>query len=421
MADRTNNITHSLSFNNRPLWFKAINRAWKGLYPVGTEIRLDKDDLIRTARRRSGRHDLGRGFWDEPLDRLLYSLNHEARLHPVGRFISRERMINLISVRLRAEWWFKKHPEILQQELYPVIMIMGLQRTGTTKLQRMLASDPDNRVLFSWEAINPVPMDGTLRDERKRIRVARTSEKALKYMAPGFFAIHPVEHLQPEEDILLLDVSFMSTTPEATAHVPSYASWLEKTDQSPAYAYAARLLKFLQWQRPARRWVLKSPHHMEFLDVAEKEFGKLHFLWTHREISQCVPSFLSMVGHSRVIFSDQVKTEEVARHWVKKIGYMLTKGMEFRRKETGEDKFTDIFYEDFKDRPLDGLRQIYTRYGGIDENQETRFQVSHRENPQGKYGKHVYSLEDFGLTRAELEGYSNGYPEFFKSLISKVM
>ena len=79
-----------------------------------------------------------------------------------------------------------------------------------------------------------------------------------KCASPDFFAIHPVEAEAPEEDVLLLDVSFLSTTAEATMHVPSYAAWLEETDQSPAYAYMVKLLKLLQWQRPAKRWVLKT-------------------------------------------------------------------------------------------------------------------------------------------------------------------
>jgi hypothetical protein len=388
-------------------------------YLAGTEIKLDKDDLIRTARKRSGHHNLGRDFHDEPLDRLLRSLNEEANLHPIGRFISRERLINLISVRLRAEWWFETHPEILDRQLYPAIIIMGLQRTGTTKLQRMLASDPDNRVLHSWEALNPVPLNGKLDDFRDRIKVARMSERALQLMAPGFFAIHPVEHLQPEEDILLLDVTFLSTTPEATTHVPSYAAWLEMTDQSPAYEYAAKLLKFLQWQSPARRWVLKSPHHIEFLAEAEKHFGNVHFIWTHRDISQCVPSFLSMVGHSRVIFSNHVELESVASHWVRKIGYMLAKGMEYRIKEGNEQKFTDIIYDRFTNDPMPDLQRIYSRFGGISKDQSDRFVKSHDENPQGKYGFHQYSLQDFGLTPEDLGRQSNSYPFFYNSLITK--
>ncbi len=169
----------------------------------------------------------------------------------------------------------------------------------------------------------------------RRMKAARISEKALRLMAPGFFSIHPVEYEKPEEDILLLDTTFLSTTPEATMHVPSYAAWLEQTDQSYAYQYIVKLLKLLQYQRPAKRWVLKSPHHMEFLDLANRHFGRVHFIWTHRNILESLPSFISMVAHSQTIFSDQVSLDRVARHWVKKTGYMLSKGIEFRKANPG--------------------------------------------------------------------------------------
>ncbi len=145
-------------FIKMPWWFRALNSTWKATYPLGTEGKLDKDSLIRSAKKSSGLDDLGKDFWDEPLDRMLRSINEEANLHPVGMFISKERIINLLKNRLRAEYYFKKHPEILEQELYPVWMIAGLQRTGTTKLQRLLNADPDNRVMASWEAINPAPI-----------------------------------------------------------------------------------------------------------------------------------------------------------------------------------------------------------------------------------------------------------------------
>jgi hypothetical protein len=410
-------IIKSADYDRRPGWFKLLNKMWYATYPLGTKIKLDKDDLIKAARKTTGYHDLGRDFWDEPFDRLLYSLNEEAALHPVGRFISRQRMINLLAIRLRAEHWFKKNPGILEQQLYPVLMIVGLQRTGTTKLHRMLAADPDNRVLLSWEAINPVPLDGEPQYVADRIRIARTSEKALKLMAPGFFAIHPVEHLAPEEDILLLDVSFLSTTPEATTRVPSYAAWLEKTDQSAAYAYAARLMKFLQWQRPGVRWVLKSPHHMEFLGVAEKEFGNVRFIWTHRDVYQSIPSFLSMVSHSQVIFSSHVVPGEVARHWVRKTGYMLSKGLQYRQSGQNEKKFSDIAYEDMLVKPVDTLTRLYGDCGLRRDGLEEIWSRADHENPKGKYGIHEYQLEDFGLSRKDIEMHTAHYQQFRRSSI----
>lgn len=409
-------IIRSGDFRKRPVWFNALNAFWKKAHTLGPGPSLNKDELISAARYNANLHDFGKDFWDEPLDRLIHSLNHEARLHPIGHFISRKRIINLLMVRLRAQYWFAKHPAILEQEIYPPLVIVGLQRTGTTKLHRLLTADPDNRVLRSWEAINPAPLDKVINGKDKRIKAAKTTEKALRMMAPGFFAIHPVEYTAPEEDILLLDVTFLSTTPEATSHVPSYASWLENTDQSYAYEYGARLLQLLQWQQPGKRWIMKSPHHLEFLPLIEKYFSNARFLWTHRDISECIPSFLSMVCHSRSIFSDEVSMEEVTEHWVRKTHYMLEKGIQFRALEDHHRKFTDIMYEELVRDPMGQLEKIYESYGGIPESLRERFRTAEMENPYGKYGLHEYSLSDFGLTREDIARRNPSYMKIYSGL-----
>lgn len=414
MNDRKISANH---FNKRPLWFNVINAAWQGTYPLGTRSKLDKDGLIKAARAQTGLNDLGNSFWDEPLDRLIQSIGEEARLHPVGYFITRQRLVNLLAVRLRAEEFFKKHPEILEQPLYPMMLIIGIQRTGTTKLQRLLASDPDNRALLSWEAINPAPVNGDAMTGGERKKIARMSEKALKYLSPGFFAIHPVEHLAPEEDVLLLDVSFLSTTPEATMHVPSYAEWLEKTDQSPAYEYGAKLLKLLQWQRPAKRWVLKTPHHLEFLPLVDKYYGQVQYIWTHRNVYESIPSFLSMVSYSRSIFSNSVSKDEVTGHWVRKIGYMLSKAMDFYEENNHIRKFTDARYQDLVNDPLTVLERIY-EVGNIplSNQQKMTFLEVDRNNPPGRYGSHEYRLEDFGIDESFIDVHTHRYREFRQTI-----
>src|SRR5690606_27360696 len=134
-------------------------------------------------------------------------------------------------IRLRVQGFVKQHPEVLDTDLGKVIVIAGLQRTGTTTLHRLLAADPDMRALMSWEALNPLPLPNEQPgNPEPRIAQPRRAEKGLAYLAPEFFAIHPVEHDAPEEDILLLDLSFMSQSPEATLNVPTYARWLEQQD-----------------------------------------------------------------------------------------------------------------------------------------------------------------------------------------------
>lgn len=401
---------------NRPWWFNSVNKVWKKTHALGSAPLLKKDELINAARREYGLHDFGKDFWDEPLDRLIHSLNYEASLHPIGSFISRKRIINLLGVRLRAENWFKKFPEILEQEVHPPMVIVGLQRTGTTKLHRLLTADPDNRVLRSWEAINPAPFKLNMNGKDKRIQVAKTSEMALRWMASDFFAIHPVEHSAPEEDILLLDVTFLSTTPEATTHVPSYSSWLEGTDQSYAYEYGSRLLRLLQWQQPGKRWVLKSPHHLEFLPLIEKYYGDPHFIWTHRNPTECIPSFLSMVCHSRVIFTDDVQVKRVTDHWVRKTSYMLEKGLDYRDRVNDRGRFTDIMYTDLVTNSMGQLEKVYERYGGIAESLKRRIKIAETNNPQGKYGIHEYDLSDFGLDAHDLAQKNNAYFALYNKL-----
>ena len=60
-------IISSSDFKNQPQWFNTLNRLWKKTYPHGKVPQLNKDDLIKTARRKTGLNDLGKDFWDEPL------------------------------------------------------------------------------------------------------------------------------------------------------------------------------------------------------------------------------------------------------------------------------------------------------------------------------------------------------------------
>jgi len=433
-------VTYSKNFSRRPLLFRMINSAWKSSYFLGTRIRLDKDDLIRRSKSITGLSDLGKDFWDEPLERMLKSINEEANLHPVGRFITRERLVSLLNIRLRAEYFFKKHPVILDQPLYPAWIIIGLQRTGTTKLHRLLASDPAHRVIPSWEVINPIPLDLDFTpvharksrtknahesrefaiplnyEDPKRLKTANTSVKAVKLMSPGFFAIHPIDARQPEEDILMLDISFLSTTAEAMMNVPSYADWLEHTDQSPAYEFAVRILKFLQWVKPARRWVLKTPHHLEFPDLISKYFNEVRFIWPHRNIYESVPSYLSMLTYNHMIFSDDVDEKRIARHWVRKTGYMLDKALKYRLQGNNQDQFIDIRYKDLVNDSMHELARIYSMDGGINERLVEGFRKHEAEHHHHKHGKHHYSLEDFDLTTSDIDTCTLHYQDFIREL-----
>lgn len=378
----------------RPLAVSMLNAVARR---CGIPGRLDAGAMVAAARRRTGLQDFGEEWFLEPLAVLVDSINSEAELTPVGRWIQKARLEGALAQRLRVEQLLRQHPEIRDLDLGKIIVVAGLQRTGTTTMHRLIGADPGARVLFAWEALDPVPAP-----QRIRVRRARMAERAIAYMAPEFFAVHPVEHDAPEEDVLLLDLCFMSQSSEAVMHVPSYAKWLEGQDHAKAYEYLRTLLKVLHWQRPGEFWVLKTPHHAEHLDVMLTVFPEATIVQTHRDPRVIVPSFCSMVAHGRGMLSDRVDPREIAAHWTRKMRRMMERSIEVRR--AADSRFVDVTYYDLLNDPIAELRRVYRSADiGFDEAARQAAEDAARENTQHRYGRHVYRLEDFGLTAESVE------------------
>jgi hypothetical protein len=400
----------------RPRPIALLNRLGKVVRfgPLGR--RLDADALIAAARRRSGLTRFDGEEFREPLTRMLDAIEREARLTATGRLITRTRLVGILQNRLRAQALFEQHPEILDEKVEAPVFIVGLQRTGTTMLQRLLAADPGMRALASWEALNPAPLAGRRRHRRDpRIDHAVRGEKGLRYLAPDFFAIHPVEAEAPEEEVILLDHTFLSTVAESMLHVPSFAAWLEEQDQTPAYDYLKKMLQLLQWQARADRWILKTPHHLEWLDTLLAVFPDARIVQTHRDPLKTLASFCSMVAHGRGVFSNEVDPHEVGAHWSRKNVRQVDRAMAARdaRAARGEGgAFLDVSYYDLMADPMTQVQRIYDFIRRpLDEEVRGLILESRRANPQNKHGEHRYRLEDFGLDRDRVEAGFAAYRE----------
>ncbi|MDE0001669.1 MAG: sulfotransferase [Rhodospirillaceae bacterium] len=371
--------------------------------------------MIAAARRKTGLNDFGDDWFLEPLNVLVKSINEEARLSSVGTAIQRSRIVSSLSTRLRAVHLIGKHPEILDRDPGRIILIAGLQRTATTTLHRLISADSGVRALSAWEALNPVPLRGEKKgDPRRRIRLAKLAERTIGFLAPDFAAIHPIRFDAPEEDVFLLDLSFMSQSPEAMMHVPGYAAWLERQDHTRAYRYLLVMLKLLQWQRPGRNWVLKTPNHMEHLDVALRVLPNTAVVQTHRDPKKAVASFCSMVAHGRGILSDHVDAGEIARHWVRKMRRMLERSMEVRNPGNA-DAFVDVSYYDLVSNPIDEVRTIYRRAGvEFTERAENASAALAARDVKDRHGRHVYSLSSFGLNAEEIDRHFAFYTRAFR-------
>ena len=389
---------------------RALNAGWGALQRLGVaRPSLSRDSLLRSARKQSGLSDLGSDFGEpvtqDALRRLLEALDGEAQLHPFGRVVIRETLVKSLVARMRLEQLSRDHPEIPALPVERPVFIAGLARTGTTLLHRLLGCEPRLRPLLSWEGLSPAPpMGGAPKpgEPDPRVKLARTAERALRYLAPEFFAIHPVEADSYEEDVLLQDGSFMSPTVDATMPVPRYSAWLHAADQRPMYRYFRRLVQLLLWQRPGT-YLGKTPHHLENLPTLLEVFPGARVIVTHRDPAKVVPSFCSMMAHGRRLFSDEVNLLDVGRQFHAKQLAGVSDAMNARR-TLPADSFIDVHYTDLMADPMKEIRRIYD-FLGTDLRPQTieAMNAFRGQNPKDRRGVHRYGPEDFGLTREQLD------------------
>ncbi|MGB1142709.1 MAG: sulfotransferase family protein, partial [Halioglobus sp.] len=308
---------------------------------------LDYDALLAEASARTGLEDFGDDSFRLPLRRLLLGLNEEANLNALGSGLQHDRLLGFLINRLRFEKLWQSHPEIADEEIAPPVVIIGLGRTGTTLLQRLLATDHRFHAPLWWETRFPIPFEGeALHDPRNRIDTALGEVRMMYETVPNLDAIHPLDALQADEDILLLEQSFFSTTPESFAHLPAFGQWLDTQDQSPGYHYLKRLLQCLQWQKRqrgqhAKRWLLKTPHHIHYTDVLLKVFPGAQIIQAHRDPVTVVPSWASLVYALWQQNSDTADPLEAGRYWSDKLATGLNRCMQVRD-ASGERTWLDV-------------------------------------------------------------------------------
>lgn len=343
---------------------------------------------------------------------LVGSINDEARLTATGRIIQKSRLADALVQRLRIEDLLRRHPEVHDIKLGTIVLVTGLQRTGTTLMQRLLNSHSRIRGISGAEALHPVPA-GNVKERGAKIRKRRAilAQGVISYLSPQFKVVHQIDQNEPEEDVMLLDLNFMSQSAEAIMHVPRYSRWLEGQNHTRTYEFFLMVLKILCWQNPSSCWVLKTPHHMEQLNVFLKVFPDATIVQTHRDPRKALPSFCSMVAHGRGIFSDCVNPREIGSHWCRKTCRMVQLTMQSR---VGMDhgQFLDVSYYDLIKDSIAELRRICHQAGiGFDDEAEREAENYMKANPQNRFGKHAYRLGDFGLTDEIVEDAFSPYRE----------
>jgi hypothetical protein len=387
-----------------------------GMAAMAPSCPLEPEALLEAAAKTTGLDDFGDPRFREPLDVLTRSFRTEAGLSPAGTVATHTQLVNFLVNRLRLVDLVRRHPEIHDVPLRAPIVVAGLPRTGTTHLHNMLAADPALRELPYWEAVEPFPAPGDSPEDR----IARTeaSLEVVNGVMPHFCRMHEmtVDHAHEEIHLLALDLSTMLF--ETLALLPSYRDWYRATDQTPAYRTLRTCLQALTWQderagRPPRRWVLKSPQHLEQFGPLMGAFPGATVVVTHRDPVAVVTSMVTMLTYTARMHVDRPDPVHYGAYWSARLGDMLD-ACTRDRDLLPADHSVDVRFDDLMADELGTVERIYELADQpFDEPAWAATSAYLAEHQRDRHGKVVYDLADFGLDPGQVGAAFWAYRERF--------
>ena len=361
----------------------------------------------------------------EGLDQLVRSLNapdarlREERLSYIAYGLNR---LLRNRAQLSREW--QRHPEIRHREIKRPVFIVGINRTGTTLLHRLLARDPQFWALRMYEMNLPVmpvgtPVSAACTDADPRRQHEEATIEAVN-LVDSLSGLHTLGIDEPEEDYILLHLSFTSWVFAVYFRVPGYQEWLKNSGSADAYAYHRRVLQYFTWQRqhriPDGNWLLKMPFHLMELEMLLKEYPDAVFIQTHRPPVQFMGSWNSMVDRSRAFTAYRHPPRETGRNQLGLMSRMLNSAMTVRtsKSEPLQD-WLDVSFADLVDDPMAVVRDIYAQLGWslLPEAESAMKQwLVQQAEQRRKETRHTYTLEDYGLSSTSVKRAFEPYLDF---------
>jgi hypothetical protein len=387
-------------------------------------VDLDADAIVADARAATGLHDLGDTGIERRLRAQVGAVEQDTGLAGLGRFIVRGRLLGLVAARLRFEDFVRRHPEALDVELAPPVIVVGLPRSGTTHLVNLLAADGRFRSMPWWEVREPTPVlgDGPGRDGvDPRYQRCFAEWELMQRTAPLTALMHDRPPWSIEEDCELVDLDLCGYTLEWHARVPAWRDHYLALDQRPHYAFLRRELQVLSYLRGPDRWVLKTPQHLEQLGPLLDTFPDATIAFTLRDPVAVLQSAITMLAYGDRLRRVAVDADALATYWVDRVERLLRAAVRDAHLIPDAQR-VDVEFGAFMADDLAMAERILAT-AGMEHTDTARAQLTEylAGNPRGKDGRIVYDLRaDFGLDPAELYERFGFYFDAFPQIVREV-
>jgi hypothetical protein len=353
----------------------------------------------------------------EPLTILHRALNEEAQIDDEGARAYEAKFLRLLANRLRMKRDFLRHPEIATQPINGPLVIMGVARSGTTKLQKVLAASGDFNFLTFWHNFNWASVSGKP-GEAVDARIAEADEfcRWFDLRSPETKLGHHFQALEPEEEGPLSEGCFVSPSFIGYAELPSYAKWLANKPRRIFFEFLRDVLKYLQWQglaNPDKRWLLKSPNYNGLEPEILEVFPEARFVVANRSPLQTLPSMCRLVHCFRKAYGGSGPDNNylVERNFGTMAAHLAN------RRLYPQLPLLDLRFEEIVSDLPSVIRQVYKHADVMLTEAARRNMLEwNSHNAMHKLGEFKYSLQDAGLNEAVIRERMASYFSLLDSL-----
>jgi hypothetical protein len=309
--------------------------------------------------------------------------------------------------RLRWEADVARHPEILDEDVDDPIIVLGLPRSGTTKLQRFLSADPQLRATPAWMMFNPAPFpDDAAGDFGPRKLWAAAAMGAVTNTGDTYQIMHEFDADEADESSFVPLANFDNHMQFITTPDYPQLEWTREVSRVPSQAYLKEMLKYLQWQlggKQGRPWLLKNPGNTgEFLEMLEV-FPRATFVISRRDLLQTMGSTMRMTTEILQNTFDPLDPLFVGNAAVDYWAYEFKRYVEQRAAMAPHVRLLEADYSRCVSDGIGVARDLYD-LAGLPWTREGEAAMRQWDiaNPRHKLGSYGYSLEDYGWSEGRI-------------------
>jgi hypothetical protein len=385
------------------------------------DLMLNENDLTEEAKTRFTYHTDILNAFEAYRQRILY----DGTLTSMARHKHFYALSSYYAHAKQVLNYMAANKELLSHSLPIVgpVVICGLPRTGTTLLYNLLACDPHCRApLFTDMDVDPTPpiaRSNSVEQERRVRSLLQSLADVMDGTGNDFESSHPFYPI--EEDYLILTQAGICVFQMATILSDESDFSVDLSDEMKkdfAYDFHETFLRMLNSvDAPSSHWLLKAPAHVFHLDTLFRHYPNAAMVITHRNINEVLPSFYRLMFSTEKLFSIEMMSPSVRKARIVQYTQFFDKMVEclvkFRTEQSTKNIF-DVNYDDLMEQPIETVRRIYDHFGlKWSDEFEMGMKTWLRDNPQGKRGRHAYSLADFDLTYEDIEARYGDYINLF--------